>query len=126
MEPEEFEAWVLGRLRKLGYLTNRTPRSWDAGADGLAQAPPGSGLPNLLIQCKHTQGRAALGLDAVSELLRAKSAYAMGDNCRLLVVTNAQHFSASAQRAATEGKVLLFTVRHLEHFELLRQHLLAS
>jgi hypothetical protein len=55
MEPIEFENWVLKQFSIGGYETKTTLISGDAGADGLAIAPPGSGKPHIILQCKHTQ-----------------------------------------------------------------------
>ena len=36
LKPKQFEEWVLRELGEAGYVTRRTPRSGDRGADGLA------------------------------------------------------------------------------------------
>jgi len=121
MEPEEFELWVLRQFRGLGYQTRSTQKSWDAGADGMAIAPDKSGLPNLIIQCKHTQSANPLGQSAVLDVLRARDAYAkMTLSARLIVVTNAVGFSYPAQQSAQEHQILLFTVQDLTDIENLR------
>ena len=108
MEPVEFEDWVLISLQRLGYSVQRTPTTGDAGADGVAIAPPGSGWSNLIMQCKHTQTFTRLGPNAVTEVCRAKSHYLnIPEPVRLVVITNAPGFTATAEKVAASHSVLL-------------------
>lgn len=104
MEPVEFESWVLDRLREHSYQVDRTPRTHDAGADGIAR--PLQGGKTLIVQCKHTQQQTPLPETAVNDLLRAREAYGIPD-ARLVVVTNSGSFSASAQQKAAANDVRL-------------------
>ena len=107
MEPEAFERWALDQFRGLGYRVQVTPRSGDVGADGIALAPDASTWPNFLIQCKHTQGSGSIGPEAVEEVVRSRKSYSIPEPLKLLVVSNAVSYSASAKRLAREFGVAL-------------------
>lgn len=106
-DPLQFEDWVMSQLRKAGYRVEKTPRSHDYGADGVAHPPTGSGRPPLLVQCKHTQRSQACGVEGVEEVIRARDAYALDGEPELLLVTNAKSFTAGALEAAKRGGVRL-------------------
>jgi len=108
MEPEAFERWVLERLREFGFFVQTTPRSGDAGADGIARSPPDSDMPDLLIQCKHTQSERSIGPEAVEEVIRSRDRYDFEGPVLLVVVTNAASYTDSAQQLArTSGAKLI-------------------
>ncbi len=108
MEPVAFENWVLGQLKSEGYTVQTTPTSHDAGADGIALAPKTSSLPNLILQCKHTQSPSRLiGKGAVEEVLRAANRYGLPDPIKLAVVTNAAGFSRGSRRLAKKKSVMI-------------------
>lgn len=108
MEPEAFETWVLEHLAGKGYQVQRTPRSWDCGADGLAIAPKGSDKPNLILQCKHSQSNRPCGTEAIREIVGALDFYAQSDQpFQPVVVTNSSKFSEEAIRLAGEQGVQL-------------------
>ncbi len=110
MEPEAFEMWILKQLAGKGYTVQRTPRSWDCGADGLAFAPEGSEKPDLILQCKHTQSNRACGAEAVKEVLSAVDSYARnGRIFQPVVVTNSPKFSDDASTLAGEKGVQLIS-----------------
>jgi HJR/Mrr/RecB family endonuclease len=114
MEPLEFEQWVLALLAHRGYDTKTTPLSGDAGADGIAIAPPGSSMPSYIIQCKHTQSGINLGHGAVEEVLRAVGRYPDVPKPVLpIVVTNAKGFSRQARSLARSRNVKLFSKANL-------------
>lgn len=108
MEPEAFEEWVLGSLRRERYLVERTPKSWDCGADGLAMAPDGSGKCDLILQCKHTQSDRPCDENSVREILNAVEHYAQRSrDFQPLVVTNSSSYSEEATRLAERKGVRL-------------------
>jgi hypothetical protein len=114
MEPIEFEQWVLRRLTQRGYDTKSTPVSGDAGADGIAIAPSGSGLPSYIIQCKHTQSGASLGHGAIEEVLRAADRYTdLPNQVVPIVVTNAKDFTRQSRSLARGRNVKLFSRANL-------------
>jgi superfamily II DNA or RNA helicase len=104
MDPLHFEGWCLRRLRRAGFSVKRTPKSWDCGADGIAQDPESG--KSIIIQCKHTQADTSCGESAIHDLLRAKSAYQI-QAADLHAVTNANGFTASAQDIARKEGVVL-------------------
>ena len=105
MEPRQFEEWCLKRLQLAGYRVSRTPKSWDCGADGLAESENGD--KSIIIQCKHTQTETSCGEDAVHEVLAARQAYDRPD-ADLHAVTNAKAFVPAARKlAAKEGVKLI-------------------
>lgn len=110
MEPTTFERWVLSRCVPLGWEASRTPKSYDAGADGLlVHRTTGA---EVIIQCKHKQrDNAVCNAEAVDDLLRARSKYAI--NARLFAITNAKSFSRSAQEQAAKYDVILVDRREL-------------
>jgi SNF2 family DNA or RNA helicase len=105
MEPRAFERWAISRCAPLGWEVSRTPRSHDAGADGLMVHR--NTHARVIVQCKHKQSdEAVCGPNAVDDLLRARAHY--GVDARLIALTNAKRFSKSAQeQAAKYGVVLL-------------------
>ena len=104
MEPVQFENWVLSRLKSYGFKVNKTPKSWDCGADGLAVHPK-TGRSHI-IQCKHLQTGNHCDDKAIEELLRAKEAYDK-PNADLYVVTNSSGFTKAARNMAEEFSVKL-------------------
>jgi hypothetical protein len=104
MEPRAFESWALGRCISLGWEASRTPRSYDAGADGiLVHRTTGA---RVIIQCKHKQGNHNIcGPEAIDDLLRARNAYPAG--AQLFVLTNAERFSRSATERAEQHGIFL-------------------
>ena len=113
MSPLEFENWVLSQLQGAGYTVNKTPKSWDAGADGLATNPTTG--REIIIQCKHKQTPGPIDATAVSDLLKARAAY-QKDNAGLVAVTNAPGFSGDAMQLATENGVVLCARDELGHW----------
>lgn len=93
MEPELFEQWALTRASQHGYVADRTPRSWDRGADGII-THKGTGQ-KFILQCKHS-GRDTIKEDKViQDLLSAREAY--DTNAGLVALTN-RYFSNSLVR----------------------------
>ncbi len=113
LEPQHFEDWCLQRLGEAGYKVNRTRRSWDCGADGIAEHPETGGC--LIIQCKHIQTGRPCDDKAIKELLRAKRAYER-EAASLAVITNARGFTESAQELAREQNVALIDRARLLHW----------
>ena len=107
VSPEGFEDWVLDQFRRVGYLVSSTPRSGDAGIDGVARPPKGSSAYPVLIQCKHTQVGRPCGEDAVIALVEGADRYERDGPRALAVVTNAPRFSGRAERVAREQGVRL-------------------
>lgn len=108
MEPLAFEDWVLNKVKNAGYETKRTPVTGDFGADGIALARPDSGLPNLIIQIKHTQKDDLCSDLAVEQVFKAIKRYPQILPPILpVVVTNARGFSKSARKKAQQKKILL-------------------
>ncbi len=97
MEPLQFENWCLGKLKSAGFAVSKTPKSWDCGADGLAEHRQTGEC--IIIQCKHTQTNVPCSDHAVHELLAARKAYDRPDAI-LCAVTNATAFSAGARALA--------------------------
>jgi HJR/Mrr/RecB family endonuclease len=105
MEPQRFERWALQRMSALGYVADRTPRSYDAGADGLLVHRKSSS--RVIVQCKHKRNVAApCGDDPVDDLLRARTAYGDGP-VRLVALTNAIEFTEKARRRANDHVITL-------------------
>jgi hypothetical protein len=97
MEPIQFENWVLQQLGAVGHRVSRTPKTGDGGADGVAHHRL-SGRP-FIIQCKHTQGTTSPDA-AISDLLRARTAYSNLESPGLIAITNAPAFGRSARETA--------------------------
>ncbi len=104
MEPVQFEDWCLGRLKMAGYKINKTPKSWDRGADGIAKSVTSD--KSIIIQCKHIQTETSCGEDAVEELLAARQAYDRPE-AELHAITNSKAFSPAARERATKEGVKL-------------------
>lgn len=118
MEPLQFEDWVASRLNALGFAVQKTPASGDGGADIIATAQPGKGVPNLLVQCKHTQSPdRPLGHDGIAEVIRSRNRYALPDPTVCLLVTNAQTLSTAGHHMAQENLVRLLGRPALESLE---------
>ena len=100
MTPEQFENWVLHRLQMHGYRSQRTPRSGDGGADGIAvHSQTGE---YLIIQCKHRQGHSCDD-SPIDALLRARVVYGQ-EGSRMMAVTTAKVYTLQArERAARHG-----------------------
>nr|WP_287411677.1 SNF2-related protein [Pseudodesulfovibrio sp.] len=108
MEPTQFEEFVHNRLVQRGYSVRKTPWSGDGGADGVALGSKGNGLPNLLIQCKHTQTDRKISVDAVEQVINSRSRYSDVPNpIELWVVTNGV-FDGNAVKQAEAKGVSLF------------------
>jgi SNF2 family DNA or RNA helicase len=112
MEPVQFEDWVLGRLKDVGHKVNRTPKSHDRGADGVAYHRI-SGRP-YIVQCKHTQ-RTTSPDQAIGDLLRAQASYGLRDP-GLVAVTNATGFGRSATATAKSSGIRLISRTELERW----------
>jgi HJR/Mrr/RecB family endonuclease len=97
MEPLQFEKWVLERLRKQGLSVRKTPRSWDFGADGIAEHAV-SGR-TLIVQCKHTQTDQLCNEEAIENLIKARTAYQQPDAV-IVAVSNAKGYSETASALA--------------------------
>jgi len=114
MEPVAFEELILNKLKTSGYRVSTTPHSHDAGADGIAIAPPNSNLPNLIIQCKHSQyAERLIGIDAIKEVVYAKTHYSVPEPVKMIVVTNVNDYTENAKIFAQEVDVLLFKRKDL-------------
>jgi len=108
LEPVSFERFILGELSRCGYESRMTPRTGDHGADGIALAPKGSGKNNLIIQCKHTQGRLPCKEDAVTEIINSLEYYQdLPKPFKAVVVTNAHGFTKKAREIAGNNSVTL-------------------
>ncbi len=112
MEPVQFENWVLGRLKDVGHKVNRTLKSHDHGADGVAYHRI-SGRP-YIIQCKHTQSTTPPD-KAIADRLRAQASYGLRDP-GLVAVTNAKGFGQSATEAAKNAGIMLVSRKDLERW----------
>ena len=106
MEPVQFENWVLEKLKQQGFDINRTPRSSDGGGDGIAKSRRTG--TTLIIQCKHTQSNSLCDEVAVTDLVRARSAYGGGSG-RCLAITNAKEFSNKAHKMAAKENIQLIS-----------------
>jgi len=104
MNPIEFEDYILDLFKSYGYQVERTPKSWDYGADGIATYIATG--EETIIQAKHTQGKGLCSEDAVYELLKARDAY-QKPSATLMVVSNAHDFSNKAKEVAKEHGVVL-------------------
>jgi SNF2 family DNA or RNA helicase/HJR/Mrr/RecB family endonuclease len=105
MLPLQFEDWILQRLKESGFSVNKTKKSWDAGADGVAVHTQ-SGT-EVLLQCKHSQVGTNCDAGAVKEILNAREMY-QKPAAKLVVVTNARSFTGSAQSLAESEGVILY------------------
>ena len=110
MEPIQFEDWVLAGLKSQGFEVNKTPKSWDCGADGIAKDPKSGAT--IILQCKHTQKGSAVGPGAIEEMLNARSAY-MEPKAQLIAVTNAPSFTKPAAQVAKSCGAVLVDRSHL-------------
>jgi HJR/Mrr/RecB family endonuclease len=101
MEPLEFERWALNRCATIGWEAYRTPKSYDAGADGILKHRHSDA--RVIIQCKHLQNSDRdCGAEAIDDLLRARACYS--GVTQLFALTNANGFSSSAiDRAQKHG-----------------------
>ena len=113
MSPLEFERWVLDRFRKAGYFVRETPRSGDAGVDGIAQPPSEIRAPAVFIQVKHTQVESACPPDGVIELATGHERYPTPQPRELVLVTNSPNFTPRATELAQEHGVRLFALDRL-------------
>ena len=108
MEAKAFERWALSRCIALGWQASSTPKSYDGGADGvLLHRISGA---RVIVQCKHTQGDAACGPEAVDDLLRARANYGAA---RLFALTNATKFSRTAIERAVAHNIELISRNEL-------------
>ncbi|MBK9586927.1 MAG: restriction endonuclease [Alphaproteobacteria bacterium] len=102
MEPEDFENWALTYARQNGYITNKTLRSWDKGADGIITHKETG--QKFILQCKHS-GRDEIQDDVVEQLLRARQAY---DNDAGLIALTNRHFSKSLKKEMERLRIRYF------------------
>jgi HJR/Mrr/RecB family endonuclease len=102
MEPKAFEDWVLQRAQRLGYRSNRTPVTGDAGADGIIVHAAGE---RIFVQCKHRQPETRCDDEAIIDLLKARESYDGSD--RLIAITNAAGFTTKAKERADRFGVIL-------------------
>ncbi|HYE34256.1 restriction endonuclease [Methylocaldum sp.] len=115
MEPVQFEQWVLGRLKDIGYKVSKTPKSHDYGADGVAYHRI-TGRP-YIIQCKHTQCSTPPD-KAVSDLLKARDSYSL-KKPGLVAVTNATGFNSTTFAIAKAEGIALVCREDLENWPYL-------
>jgi hypothetical protein len=108
MEPKAFEDWVLRRAQRLGYRSNRTPVTGDAGADGIIIHAAGE---RIFVQCKHRQPQARCDDEAIVDLLKARESYNGPD--RLVAITNAAGFTTKARERADRFGVTLIARDHV-------------
>jgi hypothetical protein len=101
-----FEGWVAGQLKAAGYQVDRTPWSGDAGVDLVARS---SGVPTLIVQCKHTQTGGTLQRSAVEEVLEGMRRYEEGDGAHAVVITNASQVAGVTEQLAFSQGVHLWT-----------------
>ena len=99
----EYENFVCGIIRRLGYTCKRVGQSGDYGADVLVTVKG----KILVIQCKFYSG--SVGYDAIQQVYAAKSIY-NGTWC--CVVSN-----AAFSRQAIEGSRKL-RVKLLSHYDI--------
>jgi hypothetical protein len=109
MDPIQFENWALDRLRRRGFRSSRTPRSGDAGADGVLIHEVTK--ERVIVQCKHRQADAICDHAAVEDLLKARAAYCGAD--QLIAITNASGFTTQAQQQAFENGIRLVSRRDI-------------
>ncbi|MDD2466026.1 MAG: SNF2-related protein [Desulfobulbus sp.] len=103
MDPIQFEDWVLKRLQNAGYITKRTPNTYDGGADGLAIHPDTG--EQIIVQCKHHQ-KGCCDAKPIDDLLRARDNYTQKKS-RLIAVTIAKDYSPQARERATRHGIEL-------------------
>ena len=108
---KDFEDWVARQFVRVGYQAHATPRSYDGGADIILRPPMRPGARPIICQCKHRSlAEGSVGEEAVSDVLRAQSAYGglypWLMKPVLMAVTNGR-FTLSAISAARESGVLL-------------------
>jgi hypothetical protein len=114
MEPQQFERWALSRMAPLGYVSDRTPRSHDSGADGIMVHRETK--HRAIVQCKLRQNEGQFcGDDPIDDLLRARTAYGSGATT-LVALTNAADFSDKAKRRARDYGVLLIARQTLQRW----------
>ncbi len=108
---KDFENWVGQQFVRVGYQAHSTPRSYDGGADIILRPPARTGARPIICQCKHRSlAEGSVGEEAVSDVLRAQSAYGLLypwlKKPVLMAVTNSR-FTLGAISAARESGVLL-------------------
>ncbi|MDE0626994.1 MAG: SNF2-related protein [Bryobacterales bacterium] len=106
LEPMQFQEWVLQELGEAGYVTRRTPRSGDRGADGSAVCVEDK-RHAIIVQCKHMEPDRKCGRSAVRQVLRSIRHYEALDRAEPMVVTNASGFTSGASRLARRKSVRL-------------------
>ncbi len=106
MEPLQFENWVLEKLKQNGFDVDRTPRSHDHGADGIATSRKTG--TKIIVQCKHIQRDSFCDDVAVTDLLRARFAYG-ADSATYVAITNSKGFSKKATKMAAKENVQLIS-----------------
>lgn len=99
MEPESFVQWILTRAHQQGYLADRTPRSWDRGADGIITHKETG--KKFILQCKHSGSEKITSDKVIEDLLRAREAY--DSDAGLIAVTNRYFSSATIKRMQQHG-----------------------
>ena len=101
LSPYEFEDMVSDLCRKIGYYVKQTTRSKDGGIDLYAKRETGTGIENVIIECKHYPN-GIVGVDKVRELYGVLAS--KPDISRAVLITSGQ-FSSSASNFAS-GKNL--------------------
>lgn len=103
----DFEAFLHGLFKRLGYRSQLTSMSGDYGAD-LVLIDPRT-RERIVVQAKHYRGN--LGLKPVQEVVAARQHY-QADAC--WVVTNSR-FTAAAQQLAADNAVVLVDGEQLSY-----------
>lgn len=103
-DPLEYEKYVSGCLKDLGFKARPTKASGDQGADVLAEK---NGV-SFAIQCKKYSG--TVGNKAVQEANAGRDFY----KCDYGVVVSNASFTKSARQAANACKIILLNDRQLE------------
>ena len=111
MGPIQFERWVLEQARQAGYLAQNTPVTGDGGADGiLTHKKTGR---KIILQCKHRQSSRNCDERAARDLLRARQNYPGFESADLLAVTNAQGYTAGAEKLISLNNIIAIDRRRL-------------
>src|SRR5262245_2560221 len=103
MEPTQFEDFVAGLYRRLGYALLGTIRSYDGGVDFYMEKDIDGMRHKYIVQCKHTvKRRRRIGVPPVRELMGSRTDWAA---TAAIIVTNTQ-FSYEA---------VAYARRHSQH-----------
>lgn len=108
LDPESFEIFVAALFEKQGYMTEHTPYSGDKGADVVAFENKNR-TDGLLIQAKQRKADTKPGLEAIDEVIAAKSFYQEkhGITFTPAVITN-RKFNKTAQQDARNKQVTVY------------------